>query len=128
MQVPRAIGMDVDLTPLLDQLEPVIHRRRHGDELCVLITDVVHAYRHVRIGEKAAVPQQAEGESIATDDQLGRRDQWLERPCHRRRQLARRGRPRRTEPAHRDSERAEDDAGHSSTMTCPYIQGCGRQM
>jgi len=58
--VPRAVRVHVDLTALIDQLERMVDGRRHGDELSLLLADVVHPERDIAGGQEASVLEQPE--------------------------------------------------------------------
>ena len=80
------------------------------------------------------MPQKREGESIAADHELGRRDQRLQHARRRRRQLTRGRHSDLEDDGRGDEKRGAQDARHArhsahySTITCPYIHGCGVQM
>ena len=90
VDVPRAVRMDVDPLAPFDDLQPVVARRRFGDETRVLAFDGIDTHGDPGVGEQLSVLQEAEGQSILADEQLGRREQDLKAVCSRRGELGRR--------------------------------------
>src|SRR5439155_8105631 len=75
VDVPRAVRMDVDPLAPFDDLQPVVANGRFGDETRVLAFDGIDTHGDPGVGEQLSVLQEAEGQSILADEQLGRREQ-----------------------------------------------------
>jgi hypothetical protein len=125
--------MNVDALAPLDDLQRMVRGRRLVGETRLGIADVVDPDEDGDVGEQPIVPGQAEAQPIPTDHQLGRREQDPKSFATGRGGL---GRHHRAHPVvdearaaqERRGDRAENVPRHYSTMTCPYIQGWGRQM
>ena len=90
---------------LFDDLQPVVASRRFSDETRVPVMDGIDPHGDPGIGEELPVLQEAEGEPILADHQLGRREQDLQPLRRRRGDLGRRP----VTPGEADGEESQRD-------------------